>query len=181
MCDDGKGGTVACSGAPNVYLGRTLPKVEGSVNTGVRFLTNFRISGLVDYKTGFKKLNGDDRVRCQIYGLCRANFYPTEFAPALVGAYTLGTNAPSAVIQDASFAKLRELSLTWTIPQSLVTQLHVGSASLTVSGRNLHTWTKYPGLDPEASFQGGTRGSGQWDQAVLPQLRQYVTSLNLTF
>jgi TonB-linked SusC/RagA family outer membrane protein len=181
MCDDGKGGTVACASAPNVFLGRTIPKVEGSVNTAVRFLTNFRVSALVDYKTGYKKLNGDDRVRCQIFGLCRANFYPSEYSPALVGAYKLGTNAPSGVIQDASFAKLRELSLTWTIPESLVRDLRVGGASLTVAGRNLHTWTKYPGLDPEASFQGGSRGAGQWDQAVLPQLRQYTTTLNLTF
>ena len=181
MCADGKGGTVGCSSAPNVYLGRTLPKVEGSVSTGVRFLTNFRIAGLLDYKTGFKKLNGDERVRCQIFGLCRANFYPAEFPTALVGAYALGSGAPSAVIEDADFAKLRELSLTWTLPQSLIRDLHVGGASLTVAGRNLHTWTKYPGLDPEGSFQGGTRGAAQWEQAVLPQLRQYVTTLNLTF
>ncbi len=181
MCADGKGGTVGCATAPNVYLGRTLPKVEGSVSTGVRFLTNFRIAGLVDYKTGFKKLNGDERVRCQIFGLCRANFYPLEFPPALVGAYSLGSGAPSAVIENADFAKLRELSLTWTVPQSLIRDLHVGGASLTIAGRNLHTWTKYPGLDPEGSFQGGTRGAAQWEQAVIPQLRQYVTTLNLTF
>ena len=181
LCDDGKGGTVACAGAPNVYLGRTLPKVEGSVSTGVRFLTNFRVAGLIDYKTGFNKLNGDERVRCQIFRRCRANFFPAEFSPALVGAYALGTNAPSGVIENANFAKLRELSLTWTVPQSLLRDLRVGGASLTIAGRNLHTWTKYPGLDPEASFQGGSRGAGQWEQAVLPQLRQYVTTLNLTF
>ena len=181
MCADGNGGTVACATAPNVYLGRTLPKVEGSVSTGVRFLTNFRVAGLIDYKTGFKKLNGDERVRCQIFGLCRANFFPTEFPTALIGAYSLGSGAPSAVIEDADFAKLRELSLTWTLPQSLIRDLRVGGASLTIAGRNLHTWTKYPGLDPEGSFQGGTRGAAQWQQAVLPQLRQYVTTLNLTF
>lgn len=181
LCSDGKGGTVSCTGAPNVYLGRTLPKVEGSVSTGLRFLTNFRVAGLLDYKTGFNKLNGDERVRCQIYDECRANFYPTEFPAALVGAYSLGSSAPSAVIEDASFAKLRELSLTWTVPPSLVRDLRVGGASLTIAGRNLHTWTKYPGLDPEGSFQGGTRGAAQWEQAVIPQLRQYVTTLNLTF
>lgn len=181
LCDDGKGGTVACSSAPNVYLGRSLPRVEGSVGTGIRFLTNFRVAGLLDYKTGYKKLNGNDRVRCQIFRQCRANFYPAEFSPALVGAYTLGTNAPSGVIQDASFAKLRELSLTWTVPESLLRNLRVGGASLTFAGRNLHTWTNYPGLEPEASFQGGTRGAAQWEQAVLPQLRQYTTTINLTF
>jgi TonB-linked SusC/RagA family outer membrane protein len=181
LCSDGKGGTVACSSAPNVYLGRTLPKTEGSVSTGIRFLTNFRVAGMLDYKTGYKKLNGDERVRCQIYEVCRANFYPQDYPTALVGAYTLGTNAPSGVIEDASFAKLRELSLTWTLPEGMSHQLRAGSGSLTLAGRNLHTWTKYPGLDPEASFQGGTRGAGQWDQAVLPQLRQYVATLNLSF
>lgn len=181
LCDDGKGGTVACSSAPNVYLGRSLPNVEGSFGTGIRFFTNFRVAGLIDYKTGFKKLNGDDRVRCQIFRQCRANFYPTEFSPALVGAYALGTNAPSGVIEDASFAKLRELSLTWTLPQALLRNVRAGGASLTVAGRNLHTWTNYPGLEPEASFQGGTRGAVQWEQAVLPQLRQYTATLNLTF
>ncbi|MGI8509963.1 MAG: TonB-dependent receptor domain-containing protein [Gemmatimonadaceae bacterium] len=181
LCEDGKGGTVACSSAPNVYLGRSLPNVEGSFGTGIRFLTNFRVAGLIDYKTGYKKLNGDERVRCQIFRQCRANFYPAEFSPSVVGAYTLGTNAPSAVIEDASFAKLRELSLTWTVPESLLRNLRVGGASLTIAGRNLHTWTNYPGLEPEASFQGGTRGAAQWEQAVLPQLRQYTTTLNLTF
>ena len=181
LCSDGKGGTVACASAPNVYLGRTLPKVEGSINTGVRFLTNFRIAGMIDYKTGFKKLNGDERVRCQIFKECRANFYPNEYPSALVGAYALGSGAPSGAIEDASFAKLRELSLTWTLPTTLVRQLRAGAASFTLAGRNLHTWTSYPGLDPEGSFQGGSRGAAQWEQAVIPQLRQYVATLNLTF
>ncbi len=76
---------------------------------------------------------------------------------------------------------MRELSLTWTVPESLLRNLRVGGASLTIAGRNLHTWTNYPGLEPEASFQGGTRGAAQWEQAVLPQLRQYTTTLNLSF
>lgn len=181
MCDDGKGGSVACASAPNVYLGRSLPNVEGSFGTGIRFLTNFRVAGLVDFKRGYNKLNGNDRVRCQIYNVCRANFFPAEFSSAVVGAYALGTNGPSVDIQDASFTKLRELSLTWTVPQSLLRNVRVGGASLTVAGRNLHTWTNYTGLEPEASFQGGTRGAAQWEQAVLPQLRQYTTTLNLTF
>lgn len=181
MCADGKGAAVACSSAPSIYLGRTLPKTEGAFNTTVRFLTNFRVAGMVDFKQGYKKLNGDERVRCQLFGLCLANYDLTSAPIDKVAGYYYGSSSVGTVIEDASFTRLRELSLTWTIPQALARQLRAGEASLTVAGRNLHVWTKYPGLDPEASFQGGTRGAGQWDQAVIPQLRQFVTTINLSF
>jgi hypothetical protein len=54
-------------------------------------------------------------------------------------------------------------------------------ASVSISGRNLHTWTNYKGLEPEASFQGGTRGFGQWEQDVTPQLRSFAGTLRLSF
>jgi hypothetical protein len=58
----------------------------------------------------------------------------------------------------------------------------VSRAAITVAGRNLGLWTNYGGLEPEASFNGGTRGGfGQWEQNVLPQTRQFVATLNLSF
>lgn len=184
VCDDGKGGTMACAGAPDVYVGRTLPNVEGALNAGFRFLRDFRVAGQLDFKRGYMKLNGNDRVRCFLRGICRANFYPQEYDPALVGAYSLGTGfVTDKMIQDASYTKLRELSLTYSVPQSLTSRLGASAVSLTVAGRNLMTWTPYGGLEPEASFQSAnaSRGGGQWEQATLPQLRSFVTTVNLSF
>lgn len=181
VCDDGKGGTVACGSAPNVFLGRTIPKVEGAFSTTLRFLTNFRIAGMIDFKSGYKKLNGDERVRCQLFGLCLQNYDLNSGPIDKVAGYYYGSSSPGTVIEDASFTRLRELSITWTVPQSFAREVHASDLSITFAGRNLHTWTSFPGLDPEASFQGGTRGAGQWSQAVLPQLRQFVTTLNLSF
>lgn len=181
MCDDGKGGSVDCGSAPEVFLGRTIPKVEGSFGSTLQFLTNFRVGGMVDFKRDYKKLDGDERVRCQLFGRCLANFDPTAVPIAVAAGYAYGSGSPGTVIHDASFARLRELSLTWTLPQSFTKQFRGSAASITFAGRNLHTWTKFKGLDPEASFQGGSRGAGQWSQAVLPQLRQFITTLNVTF
>jgi len=52
-----------------------------------------------------------------------------------------------------------------------------------VSGRNLHTWTDYTGLDPESqsSQGGGTAALEFFDQAVTPTLAQFVTTISLTF
>lgn len=181
MCDDGKGGTVLCASAPDVYLGRTLPNAEGSFTSGLQLFRNFRLNALVDFKRGYKKLDGNRRVRCNLFRLCRENFYPLEFSPQVVGAASSSAYV-SDLIRDASYTKLRELSATFNLPAQFTQRLGASQASLTFAGRNLKTWTKYTGLEPEASFQGGGRGTGgQWEQNILPQLRQFVTTINLSF
>jgi len=59
--------------------------------------------------------------------------------------------------QDASYTKLREVTLTYDIPQALVSRLWsgAGGARLALSGRNLYWWTQFRGGDPEAQNFGG--------------------------
>jgi hypothetical protein len=93
-----------------------------------------------------------------------------------------GTTYTYHLIQDASFTRFRELSLTYTLPRSLASRINSSNASVTIAGRNLALWTDYPGLEPEASFNSGTRGVyGQWEQNVLPQTRSVVATFNLSF
>ena len=182
--DDGKGGVVACASAPRVFLGNTVPTREGSLNAGATIFGNWRINAFVDYRGGYKKLDGNDRVRCGAFALCRELWYPDEEPDkALLAAQQAGTVYTWHLIRDASFARFRELSLTYTMPRRLATRVGAGAASLTVAGRNLALWTNYTGLEPEASFNGGTRGGafGQWEQNVLPQTRSLVATLNLSF
>ena len=81
------------------------------------------------------------------------------------------------------FARLRELSASYTLPSAFARKGGASRATITVAGRNLGLWTNFPGIAPEASFNGGTRGGafGQWEQNVLPQLRQFVTTVNFNF
>jgi TonB-linked SusC/RagA family outer membrane protein len=183
-CDDGKGGSVGCAAAPRVFLGNTVPTREGSLNAGATFLRSWRLNAFVDYRGGYKKLDGNDRVRCGAFSLCRGLWYPDEQQDkALLAAQQAGTVYTYHLIRDASFARFRELSLTYTLPTALLGRVRASGASLTVAGRNLALWTNYTGLEPEASFNGGTRGGafGQWEQNVLPQTRSVVATLNLTF
>lgn len=182
MCADGNGGSVACAQAPRVYLGNTAPETEGAVTSTFTLGQSFRLNALVDFKRGYSKLDGNERVRCYLFALCRENFYPEEYDPVHLARVQNGSAYIDEYTQDASFAKLREVSLTYTLPSSLTGRAGLGNGSVTVAGRNLHTWTDYKGLEPEASFIGGSRGStGQFEQNVLPQLRQWVISFNLGF
>ncbi|MGH7529226.1 MAG: SusC/RagA family TonB-linked outer membrane protein [Gemmatimonadales bacterium] len=194
MCDDGAGGATLCAGAdgtygtaddaPNVFLGRTAPKLEGAFTTTVTVQRRLRLTAMLDFKTGFRKLDGNTRVRCAFFGgRCRENFYPAEFDPRRIAAIRSSNNLVDYLIDDASFAKLRELSIAYTLPVDWARRLRAAHATIQLAGRNLYTWTAFDGLEPEAYFLGGSRGGGfsLWEQTTLPQLTQWVLTVNLGF
>jgi TonB-linked SusC/RagA family outer membrane protein len=185
QCDNGQGGVVACASAPRVFLGNSVPTNEGSFTAGLTLFKNLRLNSFVDWRGGYKKLDGNQRVRCNLFALCRENYFPRDAQYSAVDLAEIqgGTAFTYNLIQDASFVRFRELSASYTLPASVARALRASRASVTVAGRNLGLWTDFKGLDPEASFNGGTRGGafGQWDQNVLPQLRQFVTTINLNF
>ena len=98
-----------------------------------------------------------------------------------VTGLTNGTQ--SQWVQDAGFVKLRELSLSWTLPES-VTRSIAGALSnlrLTFSGRNLLTFTDYRGLDPEVSNFGNQAVGRNIDVAPFPPSRSFWLTLDASF
>ena len=186
LCDGGEGKpAIGCASAPFVFIGTPTPKLTGSVSSTVSLFNRFRVYGLVDYKRGNRVFNTNEQLRCT--GgvgalLCRANYYPLEFDPVYLAERV--TTAPGQGIldqyyQNGSFAKLRELSATYTLPPKLLRGYQ--SASVTLSGRDLHTWSKYAGLDPEVNVFNAATSSSTGDQAVTPPLSRYIVSINLKF
>jgi len=78
-------------------------------------------------------------------------------------------------MEDAGFVKLREISLSYTFDQPWVNRvLGLGSFDVRVSGRNLVTWTKYTGYDPESNLTGADdrrSGRGLLQHAAVPVIR----------
>ena len=56
--------------------------------------------------------------------------------------------------------KLREVSLTYEFDKNLVERIGLSNMSLSVSGRNLYTWTNIEGFDLENNLTGASRGRG---------------------
>jgi TonB-linked SusC/RagA family outer membrane protein len=88
---------------------------------------------------------------------------------------------PAAQFQeDASFTRLREVSIAYTLGQPWVQRtLGFSSIDLRLSGRNLHTWTNYTGVDPEVNLGGAGVGNRGIDWMVNPLSRAWVFSLGL--
>lgn len=91
----------------------------------------------------------------------------------------LGPN--NNTVEDASFVKLRELSVGYRIGKLRGVG---GDWNVSFIGRNLHTWTKYTGFDPEVGLAGGNLGSGVLnaiDGFTFPNLRQVTFAIGTSF
>jgi hypothetical protein len=184
QCEGAGGAAVACATAPFVYIGQPTPTTVGSVANDFTFFKRVRLHMLVDFKGGNRVYNANDNIRCTgLVGvaLCRQNYYPDEATPVQLAEMT-GTATALGMVdewyQPGSFAKLREVSVTYTVPERL---LHgFTRASVTVAGRELHTWTNYKGIDPESSDVTNF-GATTHDQAVIPPLSRILATINITF
>jgi TonB-linked SusC/RagA family outer membrane protein len=178
------------------------PKWTGSVSTSVNW-RKFRVTGLLDVRHGGDIWNGT-RGALTTFGTSAFTLdrnvqrtFGKDFMAGAVGGPGAGTPVtidenwysgngggfgPVAAqfIEDASFVKLREISLAYTFDQPWVTKsLGLSSVDLRVAGRNLHTWTDYSGIDPESNLGGAAVLIQGIDYFNNPQTRSFVISLGL--
>jgi hypothetical protein len=185
QCDNGKGGVTPCLNAagqpvaPRVFLGRPDPSLEGSYNATVTLYKRWRLYAQFDFKGGNTTLNNNDRARCQVFGQCMENLEPEKYDPALVAQVQSPGVLRNFVYQNASFTRLRELSVAYQLGPRIANLVRARSGSITLSGRNLALWTNYGGTDPENFFT--LQQFVRLEQAQVPPLAQLLLSASLTY
>ncbi|HJU91145.1 MAG TPA: hypothetical protein VJ672_17290, partial [Gemmatimonadaceae bacterium] len=93
-------------------------------------------------------------------------------------------NGNAIYIQDGGYVKLREVALSFEVPEAMVARLFGGTARtlrLELSGRNLHTWTDYWGVDPEVSNFGNQNIIRYQDLAPFPPARSFFFTVDVGF
>jgi TonB-linked SusC/RagA family outer membrane protein len=84
-------------------------------------------------------------------------------------------------VEDASWVRLRNLSLTYRIPTGITRTNIFRDASITFTGNNLFLWTDFSGFDPDASsFHSGSNVDA-FTGFAYPSIRSYLVSLNVNF
>jgi len=90
-----------------------------------------------------------------------------------------GGDIGDGFIETASFVKLRDVSLRYSLPGGVVSRfLGFGRAEFSFTARNLVTWTDYRGLDPESNLTGQSTGRGL-EYFNNPRVRSYIFQINL--
>ncbi len=167
---DGKGGLAT--------MGDYEPKFTMGFSTDITY-KSFRLYGLFDWRHGGAVVNVTQNV------FDEDGIAPDSAASAArLAAFHATGKRKSVYIQDASFVKLRELTLSYQLPDNIVRSLFAGNVTAVraeLSGRNLVTWSSYPGLDPEVSNFGNQNINRGQDLAPYPPSRSFFFTLALDF
>jgi len=174
-------------------LGKTLPDYTVSLANTVNW-RNFTVYGLLQSLQNFSVYNqplqwatfqGYSGIMDQS-GVAENLRKPIGYYETLYGAS--GLQPSSAFVDDASFIKLREVSVRYRASRDLMdrTPLTRGFENVTfsVTGRNLLTWTDYDGYDPDVGSTGGGTGSAalaRVDGFSYPNFRTVTFGFEINF
>jgi TonB-linked SusC/RagA family outer membrane protein len=128
---------------------------------------DFTFSALLDWQQG-----------SDIVNLTRLLYDGAHNSPDVAASDKRNAGDARAIIEDGSFLKLREISLTYSLPKRIAAELGpVHSLDFGISARNLITLTGYSGLDPEVSNFGGQSIGRNYDVAPYPPSRSFWFSV----
>ena len=96
------------------------------------------------------------------------------------GVGFLTSDFTDELIEDGSYFRLRTVSISRDIPESLLHGITSG-ARLYVTGQNLHTWTKYSGFNPDVSSLGTGNTNRGVDIGAYPLARTFIFGVNLSY
>lgn len=184
------------------YFGSVQPQWTGGWGNTLTY-KNLRLYGLLDFHVGGKLASitnmwGDytgvlsrtiagrevdwDQPGYVVKGIDQATGQPnTKAVTAETYWQCISYNCGQVIedhIYDATYTKLRELSLVFDLPQTLASRFNATAITVGLTGRNLKTWTKVPNIDPEFSYQTGNNQGIEF--ASMPNPRVWGFNVRIT-
>ncbi len=137
----------------SVIIGDTQSDFQVGFNTSVSLFKRFSIYGSLDWRQGGDKYNNTNQyltfdARSAIWQDYAQSGLPTTF---IQGLYN-GNSYTDFWVEDNTYLSLRELSVSYDVPKFKSLKV-LKNARISFTGRNLYTWTKYTGVNPEASSE----------------------------
>ena len=189
------------SGSPSVKIGDVNPDFNASFTSNVRF-KSFTAYVLVDWVQGGNIYNGtrqwpffeyrdrlyDQGTRAEVN--CAGTADPTH-CPYSTGKKPIayyqglynGINPIDYFVESGTYVKIKELNVSYTIGRGTLEKLGWGVNSLRIGviGRNLFTFTKYSGYDPEVAGLSGDPYSFRFDGFSYPNFRTFTGFMEINF
>lgn len=163
-------------------LGSRLPKWTGGLTNTFHY-KNFHLNIFIQTSQGALRNNvnltfadeaGRINIPKEIDYWTSSN--PINDRPSL-SALAVSANRGYGYPKDASYTRIKDVTLSYTMPRSVLDKVRLAGVTLYASGRNLYTFTNWQGWDPENDFT--FRGSGDWVNNY-PPVRSIVFGANIT-
>jgi hypothetical protein len=137
---------------------------------------DFGLFSLIDWQQGSEVVN----LTRLLYDFGQVSDDYVGAGEARLDSFSMGDMRP--YIEDATFVKLREVSLYYDLPKEIASNLGpLNTLRVSLQGRNLLTFTDYSGLDPEVSNFGNQPVGRNYDVAPYPPSRSFWLSLDAGF
>ncbi|MSR21903.1 MAG: SusC/RagA family TonB-linked outer membrane protein [Gemmatimonadetes bacterium] len=183
----GKYPVQACADAPFFYWGNPGPGRNGSLNSSLTVFNNLTLSTSFVYIGDTSRFNTTEwyRDKTQNSSERSVQLRLGQLDPVVAAGIQLVDFEESWFERD-DFFRMRDLSLSYSLPGSLISGFGVSRASLTVSGTNLwtpwvHSSFRASGMDPEAKKPVESGRNYNWQQTQAPLPASLVTVLRVSF
>lgn len=182
--------------ANNQIIGNTQPDFLVNIRNSLTW-KGFRLSALLDIREGGDIYAGTTRL-LRLYGAAKET-ESREVPVVLPGVkaneggindisvplgqtyyQTVISNLDEANVYDASWVRLREVNISYSVPSAVLGNSPFSEMTITAGARNLWLSTDYPNLDPEVSLTGANFGQGL-EYMSPPNTKGYSVALNLSF
>jgi TonB-linked SusC/RagA family outer membrane protein len=187
---------VATAGYETIATG--VHPVSAGLNSALRY-QNFTLEFLIDIRQGGHLVSGTNYFAYS-YGLHKETLNGRNGDLKVSGVLDNGTplnvtipkdklddyyaryaQITENMVYDASFGKLRQLSLGYTIPKKMLAKTPFESLSVSLVGRNLALlWSKVPNIDPESAYSVNSGAQGL-EFFALPQTRSFGINISANF
>ena len=91
------------------------------------------------------------------------------------------TETSSRYLMDGSFLSIRNITLAYSLPASMISRLKVDGVTLSVSADNVHTFTKFVGQDPQTTITPRAFVTPGVSDFKYPNNRQFLFNINFRF
>ena len=172
-------------------IGNIQPKYFGGISNTLAY-KNFSLSALFQYSVGAQSIwnaiptgafNSLGENKYSEYGL---NTWTPEtpnarYARALYTDPSASGRVSDRYIYDTSYLRLKSMQFTYNFEQRLMNKMGIDKASLTLTGTNLLTWTKWPGIDPETFSERGTITDQISNEDPYPLAKSFSLGIQVQF
>lgn len=172
-------------------IGNIQPKYFGGISNTIAY-KNFSLSALFQYSVGAQSIW--NAIPTGVFNSLGENKY-SEYAlntwtpetPNARYARALYTDPSSSgrisdrYIYDTSYLRLKSMQFTYNFEQKLMNKMGIDKASFTLTGTNLLTWTKWPGIDPETFSERGTITDQINNEDPYPLAKSFSLGIQVQF
>ncbi|TPE43933.1 SusC/RagA family TonB-linked outer membrane protein [Pontibacter mangrovi] len=180
--------TNSYNNATRVYTGTTTPKFAGGMRNTFSY-KGFTLSAFMNFVYGNKVYNYNR----ELFDADGA--YPTYNSMVLQDGWSrwekegdqathpravlngnkASNKTSSRYLEDGSYLRLRNITLSYNLPEAVTSRLKADNLRVFVSGDNLWTWTDFSGMDPEVDLTSG------YSTTRYPGSRKLMLGVNIDF